>query len=191
MSADAAQREESEVKLPCADLDRLRGRLRETGAALLNAEHFEANDLYDEQSGRLSSGGRTLRVRQARGETILTYKGPARFQGGIKVREEREIRVSDASELSAILAGLGLARTFRYEKKREEWTLDSCVIAVDRTPIGDFVEVEGPPTAIRRVLASLELDFSDALPYSYARLYREKRRENPALPVDMVFAHEP
>ena len=183
----ATEREESEVKLPCPDLGTLRQRLRSADASLRKPEHFESNELYDDAAGALSKEGRTLRVREAAGETILTYKGPARFLGGVKVREERETRVADAQELAAILAGLGLSRKFRYEKKREEWDLGSCVVALDHTPIGDFVEIEGPPRDIRRALARLELDSAMTLPYSYARLYRDRRRENPALPEDMVF----
>ncbi len=180
-------REESEVKLPCDDLTTLRSRLIEAGATTKTPIHFESNDLYDDSQARFSGSGRVLRVRRAGGETILTYKGAARFQDGAKIREERETKVSNPDELQAILAALGLSPTFRYEKRREEWKLGACVVALDHTPIGDFVEVEGDPGAIRRVLGSLQLDSSAALPYSYAKLYRDRRRDNPDLPEDMVF----
>jgi adenylate cyclase class 2 len=137
---------------------------------------------------QLFSGGAALRLRRARGRAILTYKGPARFSGSIKIREERETAVEDAEEIEAILAGLGFLRKFRYEKRREEWLFESCTVALDETPIGRFVEVEGEPTAIRRVVVALGLDFTEAIPYSYARLYDERRREDPSLPEDMVFA---
>ena len=89
--------------------------------------------------------------------------------------------------LHAILAGLGFSRRFRYEKRREEWTLGECAVALDETSIGTFVEIEGNPAAIRRAVAALALDFSRAIPYAYARLYAERRREDPSLPPDMVF----
>ena len=60
-------------------------------------------------------------------------------------------------------------------------------MALDETPIGRFVEVEGEPTAIRRAVVALGLDFAEAIPYSYARLYEERRRDDPSLPEDMVF----
>ena len=60
------------------------------------------------------------------------------------------------------------------------------MIALDETPIGTFAEVEGDPAAIRRVLQLLELDPSETLPYSYAELYARRRREDPALPADML-----
>jgi hypothetical protein len=34
----------------------------------------------------------------------------------------------------------------------------------------------------------LGLDFSEAVPYTYAELYRRRRSEDPTLPKDMVFA---
>jgi adenylate cyclase class 2 len=180
--------EEVEVKLPCGDLDAVRRTLEERGATLLSARHDEANELYDDASRRLSGRGAALRVRRAHGRTILTYKGPARFSGGVKIREERETDVSDAAALEAILAGLGFTRGFRYEKRREEWRFEGCDVALDETPIGRFVEVEGAPTAIRRAVVGLGLDFTEAIPYSYARLYLERRRDDPSLPEDMVFS---
>ena len=181
------RREEVEVKLPCADLDRARGRLRDLGAAIRTPLHFESNDLYDDPEGRLAGSGRALRLRRAGDTALLTYKGPARFAGSVKTREERESRVSDPEEIEAILTALGWIRRFRYEKKREEWTLEGCAVALDQTPIGNFVEVEGDPAGIRRAVVALGLDFADAVPYTYARLYADRRREDPALPPDMIF----
>ncbi len=110
-----------------------------------------------------------------------------RFQAGAKVREERETEVSDPVEARAILAGLGLEPRFRYDKRREEWDCSGSVVALDETPIGDFVEIEGDPPTIRRVVALLALDASESSPYSYAELYARRRKEDPELPSDMIF----
>lgn len=180
-------KDEIEVKLPCKDLVLLREALRARGATLETPLHDETNDLYDDPKRMLTAGGAALRLRRARGRKILTYKGPARFSGGIKIREEREAAVEDGGQIEAILLGLGFSRQFRYEKRREEWRFEGCTVALDETPIGRFVEVEGEPTAIRRVVAALGLDFAEAIPYSYARLYEQRRRADPSLPADMVF----
>ena len=182
-----AGREEIEVKVPAADLDAVRDRLGRSGATRRSPKHDESNDLFDDSALTLSSSGRTVRLRRAQGRAILTYKGSARFQDGVKIREEREVEVSDAAEAEAILAGLGLERRFRYEKRREEWDFEGCVTALDETPIGNFVEIEGDPVSIRRLIAKLELDFTEAIPYSYAELYARRRKEDPTLPPDMVF----
>ena len=188
MSAgEAGRREEIEIKLPVAELSPVRDRLSRTGARLHAPRHDESNDLYDDPERRLSASGRTVRLRRAAGRAVLTYKGVSRFDSGTRVREEREVDVSDAGEADAILAGLGLTKTFRYEKRREEWASEGCVVALDETPIGDFVEIEGDPGAIRRVVAALGLDASEAVPYSYPELYLRRRKEDPSLPADMVF----
>jgi adenylate cyclase, class 2 len=188
-SAEGAspRRDEVEVKLPCEDLDLVREKLRELGATLEAPLHFESNDLYDDPEGRLAAAGRALRLRRTDAGAILTYKGPARFSEGIKTREERETALSNPDEAEAILSGLGFARRFRYEKKREEWRFEQCAVALDETPIGTFVEIEGSPPAIRRAVSALHLDFSRAIPYTYARLYLDRRKSDPALPHDMTF----
>ncbi len=180
--------EEVEVKLPASDLEEIRRRLRDHGATLETERHEEANDLYDDSQGRLFGAGCALRLRRVAGESRLTFKGPARFERGIRTREERETTIGDPAEAEAILERLGLTRRFRYEKWREEWRIHGCAVALDETPIGNFVEIEGDPPAIRRAVASLALDFASAIPYSYAHLYALRRQENPGLPRDMVFA---
>ena len=184
----AASSQEIEVKIPVPDLERVRTALRELGAAPARPRHAESNMLFDDASGRLAAAGCALRLRRAEGKAILTFKGPARFSAGVKSREERETEVADAAEVEAILGALGFAPRFRYDKLREEWNHSGCAVALDETPIGSFVEIEGDPAAIRRTVAALALDFAAALPYSYAGLYARRRKEDPSLPPDMVFA---
>lgn len=186
--SDAARGNEVEIKLPAPDLDAVRVRLRENDARLVSPSHFEGNELYDDAEASIAKRGCVLRLRSTPGGAVLTFKGPAQFAGGVKTREERETAVADPGELDRILAGLGYQPRFRYEKRREEWAFDRWVVALDETPIGNFVEVEGDPTAIRAVLPRLGLDPADALPYSYADLYARRRREDPSLPADMLLA---
>ena len=180
-------RQEIEVKLPVSDLEGLRKRLADSGAHPHSAEHEESNVLYDDLDHRLSSSGRTVRLRNAAGRATLTYKGAARFEAGAKLREEREVEVSDAGEAGAILAGLGLTPRFRYDKRRQDWDYEGALVSLDHTPIGDFVEVEADPATIRKVLSLLGLDASEASPYSYAELYARRRKEDPSLPPDMIW----
>ncbi|HEY3171289.1 MAG TPA: class IV adenylate cyclase [Thermoanaerobaculia bacterium] len=194
LPGDSPQRhraEEIEIKLPAPDLSALREKLRARGAELVAPLHFESNDLYDDPDGTLAKAGCILRLRKTSGGAILTFKGPARFEAGTKIREESETEVSDPAELERILEGLGKRPRFRYEKRREEWSLGDCAIALDETPIGCFIEVEGDPSAIRRVVHDLGFDASESLPYSYAELYTRRRREDRSLPPDMVFPSAP
>lgn len=179
-------RYEIEIKLPVRDLGAVRQALQANDARQLTAHHSESNDLFDQADGALAKSGRVLRIRRTDDGATLTYKGAARFEDGAKTREERETAVSDPNEMESILGALGFHRRFRYEKRREEWSLDDCVIALDETPIGTFAEIEGDPAAIRRALQHLGLDPADSLPYSYAELYARRRREDPTLPADML-----
>jgi adenylate cyclase class 2 len=179
---------ETEIKIPVTDLERLRARLPAAGARAVSERHDEHNTLYDDDSGRLAAADKVLRLRKARGATLLTWKGPPRFDGGIRSREEVETGVEDARALERILDSLDLRPRFRYEKRREEFALHDCLIALDETPIGCFVEVEGTPDRIRTVLSDLALDAGEALIASYPSLYRRRRQTNPALPADMLFS---
>ena len=179
--------QELEIKIPVRDLSRFRDTLISSGATPVSERHLERNALFDDAQGRLFSGQKALRVRHARGRGILTFKGAASFEGPIKKREELEIEVSDPDLLETILERLGFVAQFRYEKRREEYRWRDCVFALDETPIGNFVEIEGEPGPIGEALKALGLSAEDAVRSSYAGLYRRAREDDPRLPPDMVF----
>ena len=180
--------EESEIKIPVADLSALRDRLLGAGAERVSEKHHETNILFDDADGRLAAAGRALRLRRARGRGLVTFKGAAAFEGKIKRREEIEIEVSDADLAERLFARLGFTPKFRYDKRREEFRHGGCVVALDETPIGSFVEIEGDPGLLAAAAADLGLDPHAAVFHSYAGLYRRAREANPALPADMVFS---
>jgi len=62
------------------------------------------------------------------------------------------------------------------------------VLMVDETPIGCFLELEGPPEWIDRVAEALGYSDADYLNLSYARLYIKSCEEREVEPADMVFA---
>lgn len=175
---------ERELKLALADRAALRERLRAAGARVLHAEAFEDNALWD-KDGALRAAGCLLRLRRDSRGARLTYKGPATFEEGVKVRLEHETTVGDAARLEAILGALGYAPVRRYQKYREEWQLDHVVIAVDRTPIGDFVEFEGGDA--KRAAERCGCDPKAALTADYLTLYAAYRERHPEAPPEMVF----
>ena len=126
---------------------RARGRQARTRRATTRS-----NDLYDDadaQALRKRTNG--PRLRRAGGRAILTYKGAARFQAGVKTREEREIEVSDAGGDRGDPRGPGPRAPLPLREAARGVELEGCLVALDETPIGNFVEVEGDPAAIRRV----------------------------------------
>lgn len=179
---------ETEIKIPVAELESLRVKLREAGAVEARAAHDEDNTLYDDAEGRLSRSGCALRLRVAGRRCFLTFKGVARFEGSMKIREELETEIGEPETLRAILARLGFVPRFRYQKRRQELELLGCTVCLDETPIGDFVEVEGDADRIYETLDRLGLSAAEAERDSYAGLYARARLKEPGLPPDMLFS---
>jgi adenylate cyclase class 2 len=166
---------ENELKFQVSgarDHARLAEALRKLGAVRQGA--------YDEQNFRFVGPGKatrrtTLRLRVfGRGpKGVLTAKGPAQFQGGVKIREETEVDVADSPAMLDILALLGFRTFVVYRKHRVHWSLKGVAVTLDRLEYGHFVEVEGPIDVIPDVARSLGLDPAKALKDSYSVLARK------------------
>jgi adenylate cyclase class 2 len=86
---------------------------------------------------------------------------------------------------------------FRYEKFRTTYRLpraqrwaEGLLIEVDETPIGTFVELEGPGSAIDRAAEALGFAKRDYIVANYFGLYFEECRRQGETPGDMLFAKE-
>ena len=187
---------EREIKVAVAGLDVVRERLRAAGARLERPACLESNQVFDRLDApvdeRLRSRRELLRLRSDDGGSRLTYKSAPRFVGMVKERVEHEFSVDDPVSARLLLESLGFEVTVRYEKVRERWQLDGCEVSLDRTPMGDFVEVEQqtadlPPDRIEEVCRRCGLDPGQAAKGSYLALYREYRGDRQDLPEDMLF----
>jgi len=195
-------------------LKRLGARALGGGSARLH----ELNVIFDTPEGGLAKHGQLLRIRTEAAETkskkgkaaperrvLLTFKRPivegkapstsAQENHRHKVREEIELEVADASLLTKIFEGLGMRGWFRYEKYRTTFRLPAALswakgllIELDETPIGTFVELEGPSAAIDRAAQELGFSRQDFVLKSYLALYVEECRRLGKEPRDMVFA---
>jgi adenylate cyclase, class 2 len=142
------------------------------GARPKAARHLERNTLFDDAAGRLAAQGRILRLRREPGRALVTFKGAHAIEDGVKSREEIELEVSDAAAFERVAAGLGLVPVFRYEKYRASYDAGDAEIVLDETPIGTFLEIEGPPAAIHRIAAALGRSREDYVLDSYPALFR-------------------
>jgi adenylate cyclase, class 2 len=177
----------------------------------------EENVIFDTPQGGLAKHGQLLRIRtetpegsgksrkgKAKPRIVLTFKRPLAPpvasepghapQGHHKVREEMEMEVTDAAKLTAIFEGLGMSGWFRYEKYRTTFQLPSSkvwarglLIELDETPIGTFVELEGPAAAIDRAAQELGYSRHDYVLKNYLSLYVEECRRKGEQPVHMLF----
>ncbi len=178
---------EIEIKLRVADLSGLQSAVEDLGWKS-QGRLYERNTLYDTASRDLLRQDKLLRVRETGGKTILTAKGPS--QGGLhKVRDEHEIEASDAGALADILAAADFQPVWVYEKRRTKFKREGepGVIEVDETPIGNFVELEGPPEWIDRTAALLGFSESDYVTVSYRDLFLEWKQASGSTVGDMVF----
>jgi len=181
---------ESELKFRLTgekDHVNLRRMLRERGAHL--------GGRYREENYRFNGPGKstrntTLRLRVLNGgpHGVLTAKGPAQFDGGVKTREETEIEVKDVHATLDMLEQLGFRVGWTYPKRRTVWMLDGVAVTLDVLDFGWFVELEGPASGLPEMARSFGLDPTHALKDSYSVMARKhlkakKLTKSPPVPV--------
>lgn len=179
---------ETEIKLrfpsAAAALELLRG-------AGFEPEHeraFEANTVFDTAEKALLSKRHLLRLRQFRGESILTFKG-APVEGPHKSRPEFETAVASSPAFHRILEALGYSPCFRYEKYRTSFARpgEAGHAVLDETPIGVFVELEGEAGWIDASAARMGFSRADYITGSYGSLWRQHCAAHGSKAGDMVF----
>jgi adenylate cyclase, class 2 len=181
---------EIEVKIRLPNSTALSGRLHAAGFAQSVPREFESNTLYDTQNRSLQNQGMILRLRQIGDKGVITWKGRDE-PGSYKSRRELETNVGSIETLGQILAKLGLHQVFRYEKYRTEFVRPqngAAVVTLDETPIGDFLELEGPGEWIDDTAKRLGFSRQDYVLDSYARLYVADCERRGVEPSHMVFA---
>jgi adenylate cyclase class 2 len=164
---------ETEVKFRAINLAALRADLISKGAIVSEQRHLERNILFDDAEGSLKRRGMLLRLRSAL-DANITLKAPAPPEAQStqhKSRIEYEIVVSDAETAFKILTALGYSPSWRYEKYRESFRLDDVTIVLDHTPIGDFAEIEGAPSALRPIADRLGFNWDDRNLLTYRELF--------------------
>jgi adenylate cyclase, class 2 len=186
---------EIEIKLKVEGPSALKKRLKEYGFVVINRRHFESNIVFDFRDLRLRRSRSLLRLRKEGHRHLLTYKGPPHSSDSYKIRTEIETQVEDEGAFQKILEGLGLHPVFRYEKYRTAYAEEggqkgdgSPLLVYDETPIGRYMELEGPARWIDRVARRLGYQKRDYITASYAALYQEHCRANGIKAGDMIFS---
>ena len=192
---------ETEVKIRIADVGATRKLLRESGFRLLHRRSLEDNTLFDTPDRALRKVRSILRLRHYGRQWVVTFKGTPAADPHYKSRLELEIAVEQPEVIRAIFEALGFYPVFRYQKYRSHYApahsapadgegrrKTSHEVALDETPIGNFVELEGSRAWIYRVARKLGYSRSDYSTASYGALYLEECRKRDIPPGDMVFA---
>jgi adenylate cyclase class 2 len=177
---------EREVKLRFADARDARAAVLECGAAPYRPRRLQQDALLDTPDGMLRAQRSALRIRQESGGALLTFKGPVQASA-MKVREEIETEAGNPDALLAVLERLGFTVWFRYEKYREEFVRDGVILAVDETPVGAFVEVEGTEAGVSACVTALGRSPADYVLDSYRGLFVAACAQRGVPPGDMLF----
>jgi adenylate cyclase class 2 len=166
---------ETEVKVRVHSAKYAGALLTNKGFAIRTPRHFEANLILDSPENHLRSQGEILRP-----ATVDRHKS----------RVEVEVGVESLPAALFIFERLGYRARFRYEKYRTEYTRlgDPGVVVLDETPIGDYIEIEGPASWIDSTARKLGFTENDYLTASYGRLYLEHCAAHGTDPTHMVFA---
>jgi adenylate cyclase class 2 len=177
---------EVEIKFRIADVRALTRALKRAGFKQITRSTHEMNTLYDLPGQKLRKRGELLRLRQYGKEWILTHKAKG-TAGRHKVRVERETRVEDGKQMDEILRALGFEPTFRYEKYRAEWSDGKGHVVVDRTPIGNVGEIEGPARWIDRTARALGIARENYVTQTYAAMFFEWKWRTGSAAKEMTF----
>jgi len=161
---------EREVKIRFHDPDRARAALAAIGAVPLRPRRLQDDTLYDTRDSALRARRSVVRLRCEPDRAYVTFKGPVQ-PGPMKIREEQETEVGDPDVLRRVLDELGLEAWFRYQKFREEFQAPGVVIALDETPVGTYLEIEGSEEGILTAADALGCSPADFILDSYRGLF--------------------
>ena len=177
---------EREVKLSFDSAESARDAAIAAGATPLHGRRLQEDALLDTGAtrsaiadARCGSGWRTARA-----------GSPSRDRSSdsvMKLRDEFETLVGDGVLLLRIFEELGYQVWFRYEKYREEFAHEDVIVAIDETPVGVFVEIEGSETGITAMAAALGRGPDDYILDSYRGLFLKRGDALGLTGADMVF----
>lgn len=167
---------EREVKFLLSDAGSFRKELLGCGAQVISPKTYEKNYRFDTPNQELAAQGKLLRLRQDDG-VRLTFKGMPEHEtdSEVRIREELEVAVGDFGMLATILERVGFTTIQVYEKYRETFMLGNVEVVIDQMPYGDFVELEGGESDIKRAAARLGLEWKSRILTNYLVLMASVR----------------
>jgi adenylate cyclase class 2 len=179
---------ETEIKLRVESVPRTRALLRARGFRIIKPRVFEQNLVLEDPAQSLRERGMLLRLRAAGKVVTCTFKAPEK-PGRHKIRVEHEFQASDFEKTLAVFNGLGYREALRYEKYRTEFAREGerGHVMLDETPIGNFMELEGPSRWIDRTAKEFGFTAGDYILESYSRLWDSWREAHAVKQRDMRF----
>jgi len=179
--------QEIEIKFYLSHQEKLQQKLREIGAELKEPRVHEINLRFDTPDGRLTAQHHVLRLRRD-SRARLTFKGPAKADQAVSVRQEIEFEVSDFEAARRFLEALDYRVSIIYEKYRTTYAYEGVEITFDEMPYGNFLEIEGPGTEeIQSAAAALDLDWKTRSILSYLAIFDHLCQKKGISPKNLTF----
>jgi len=174
---------EIEIKLKVDSHDPIRAHLRAAGATP-HGKARETNIFFDRPDQSLRASDVGLRVRFTTKPdanepvALLTLKQPP-GKDLLNSREAFDLTLTPHDQIIPLLEALGFQQQISFEKDRETWRLDHCLVELDTLPhFGDFVEIEGPSIeAVQQVQSKLGLTSYPAHKDSYSKIVSQYLRQ--------------
>lgn len=137
---------ETEIKILGIDRKKILEKLESLGAKKIFDDIIHAV-YYDTADMALKRQNSILRLRKEGKKAVLTFKSHVEDKKA-KVREEKEVVVSDFEVMNSILGLLGFSGWLRMSKKRTTYDLEGTHFELDKyhdeySFIPEFLEIEG------------------------------------------------
>lgn len=168
---------EIELKFFISNFGDLRERLMNLGAVCSGQRVFEHNVRYETEDNRLLNNKCLLRLRKDRGTTLTFKSPPPETDPRFKIYRELEVRLNDFDTMDTILQALGFLRRQVYEKWRETWQFNDTTVCMDTMPFGCFLEIEGSPDPIMRMVNDLGLGWERRIRSNYLGMFAALKKK--------------
>ncbi len=167
---------EIEVKFYLENAERVRATLMSAGARS-NGRIFESNICFDDALDSLKAQQSLLRLRKDKKITLTHKSKPVAGETEFKVLRELEVEINDFDMMLNILETLGYHRTLVYEKYRETLEIGQTKLCIDNMPFGDFIEIEGSKTDIRKLAQDLGMIWDRRITDNYRSMFEVIREK--------------
>jgi adenylate cyclase class 2 len=179
---------EIEVKFYLSDMDAIRDRIFELGAAS-GGRVFETNIRFDDADNHLLQKKSLLRLRRDT-KTILTFKSEPSFKDTqFKILKELEVEVSNFATMKQILESLGFREKQVYEKWRETFIFNRTHLCLDTMPYGNFLEIEGQKEDIKKLASQIGLNWKKRILLNYLAIFDVIRQKSNLPFYDVTFSN--
>lgn len=169
---------ETEVKFKIQDLEELEKKIKLVKGKELHRNVFQRTVRMDTSDEQLIKRGVFLRVRDGE-KKIMTVK--SKLSGGdekFKERQELEIEISDVKLAEKMMFELGFTKKWIMEKYRTEYELIGTILALDKLPFGNYLEIEGDKDSIEKAIRILGLENEERITNTYWHLFDDYKKEN-------------